>query len=371
MIPIAISGVGMLSTLGRDPVALAEQLAVSARLPEAGPDGRAAAAIKDFDVRAELGRKGSTFLDRRTALTLVACRAALDDAGVDIGALASGRCGAVLGTTVGSARSSIDYARETFVQDPPHLVNPGLFPNTVMNCAAGQSAIRFGLKGVNATIAGGPVAFASVLRYCANLFRTEQADLLLGGAVEELTPHSSWLSRSWGRPTVPAGEGGAVFVLGPGRPGVRPDAEVVGVALGFRPGPGREPEAVGRCVRLALEQAAEHGHADPAADVATCALRGGADETLDRAVWRAVLREASVSPDDPPERLVVHDHVGECGSATQALELAAVLGRHRVRPGLDGRLTVLAAHSADGAVGALVVRGWSRDGGSARGDDRL
>ncbi|MEE3922501.1 hypothetical protein V2I01_41795 [Micromonospora sp. BRA006-A] len=69
------------------------------------------------------------------------------------------RIGIVTGTTAGSVKSSVDYAAETFTQQPPYLVNPALFPNTVMNCAAGQSAIWYKLHGPNATVAGGPLAF--------------------------------------------------------------------------------------------------------------------------------------------------------------------------------------------------------------------
>lgn len=367
MTVVTVAGVGMLSGVGRDPVALAAALDRPPPAPiDAGelcdmplPDRRAHA-VAGFDTRAELGRKGTSTFDRRTALTVVTCCNALDDAGLDIDALDPSRTRVVLGTTEGSVRSAVDFAGETFTQTPPHLVNPALFPNTVMNCAAGQTAIWLGLRGVNTTIAGGPVAFLSVLRYCENLFRGDKVDVLLSGAVEELTAHSAWLSRSSDLPegTHP-GEGGAVFVLSGSRgvPGevAQPDAELLGVALGFAVDPGDRAAAVARSIHQALRAAEVEPY-----DVRVAALGIDRDQLLDRILWQAVRGELEAPAGPRLRRLSVDRTVGDCGSGTGALEMAAILGMHRNRPEHDGQLSVLAAHSPEGAVGAAVVRGWSR-----------
>lgn len=316
-------------------------------------------ALVDFSVRAELGRKGTSFFDRRTALTVLACARALADAGLQVTDGQRHRVGVVLGTTAGSVRSSVDYAVETFTQVPPYLVNPALFPNTVMNCAAGQSAIWFGFNGVNATLAGGRVAFLSVLRYCLNAFRTGQADVLLAGAVEEFTPHTAWLSQLQRGPAGPLpGEGGAVFVLRPPGAGGQPgDGEVRGVTLGFCPRDGDRSAAIAACVRRALHASG----LDPDA-VRVVAVGGAEDDDAGRTAWHAA---SSVLGHSLAERLRVEPDSGDNPTAAGALELAAVLARHRDNPGADGQGAVLVAHNAEGAVGAAVVRGWSR--GSHRG----
>ncbi|WP_199434091.1 beta-ketoacyl synthase N-terminal-like domain-containing protein [Qaidamihabitans albus] len=358
MTAVAITGAGVLSAAGRAPAELAAALSGTAT-PECDP-GEPGLGVPGFDTRAELGRKGTSFFDRRTALAVVACRAALEDAGIDLATADRKRVGIVLGTSAGSVKSSVEYAVETFTQDRPHMVNPGLFPTTVMNCAAGQAAIWFGLRGVNATLAGGPLALVSVLRYGANLLSTGQADVLLAGVVDELTPHAAWLARTTGLPaSTQPGEGGAVFTLSAARREAAPDAEILGVALGFAPEFGDRPAALGRCVRRALASAATVG-ADRAGDVTTVSMRSTADERQDRAMWRAVCRAAEEAGARKPESLTTRRHAGDCGAATAALDLAALIGRHRASGDLDGRLTVLAAHSPEGAVGAAVVRGWSR-----------
>lgn len=366
MTTMAITGAGTVSAAGRTPAALAAALRGPAASPattenpdaEAWPGGPGLA-VDGFDIRAELGRKGTSFFDRRTGLTVVACGQALADAGVEVGTLDPARVGIVLGTTAGSVRSSVDYAVDTFVQDRPYMVNAGLFPTTVMNCAAGQAAIWFGLRGVNATIAGGAMALISVLRYSANLLRTGQADLLLAGVIDELSPHAAWLARTSGLPpaTYP-GEGGAMFVLSQGG-GTDPDVEVLGVAVGFSATFADRPAALGGCVRRALASA-ERAGADLGGGVAAVWGRPTADEREDRAMWREVCRELDAAGSAKPELLTTQAHAGDCGSATAALDLTAVLGRHRDSPERDGELSMLVSHTPDGAVGAAVVRGWSR-----------
>jgi 3-oxoacyl-[acyl-carrier-protein] synthase II len=326
---------------------------VTGMYPEPLPGPRAYALV-DFNVRAELGRKGTGFFDRRTGLTVICCGRALRDAGLEVTDQNRHRIGVVVGTTAGSVRSAVDYAAETFRQHPPHLVNPALFPNTVMNCAAGQVAIWFGLHGVNATLAGGRMAFLSVLRYCGNAFRTRQADFLLAGAVEEFTPHTAWLwPRGPGRPL--PGEGGAMFGLRPGGGPAnrrRPDAEVLGVTLGFCPGRDDRTAAIAGCVRRALLQSGM------GLERVRFAAVGGSDSpAADAAGWRAIGQAVGAEPAEPVR---VEGATGDVPTAAGALELAAVLARHRHDPGLDGELSVLVAQNPEGAVGAAVIRGWSR-----------
>src|SRR5207248_2320963 len=98
--------------------------------------------------------EGETRIGDRLVATIESLGAGereLEDGGLEVDDRGRGRVGVVLGTTVGSLRSMSDYTRETLIEERPYLVSPALFPNTVMNCAAGQSAIRHGLAGINAT----------------------------------------------------------------------------------------------------------------------------------------------------------------------------------------------------------------------------
>lgn len=325
---LALTGWGAVSSAGIGIAALAAALA-RRHLPPApvdrlypgqlpGPHGYA---LVDFNVRELLGRKGTSFLDRATALALVACGEALASAGLPVDDGNRSRIGVALGTTVGSLRSSSDYSRETLQADRPYLVNPVLFPNTVMNCAAGQVAIRYGLRGVNSTVAGGRLGFLAALRYAANALSRGYADAMLVGAVEEFTPHTAWAHHRLGRPGLP-GEASVVFLLEPlsraHRAGRRPLATIGAVAAAYHPGGDRQGMGRGlaACSDRALHRA---GRPVESAIYLTTAEPGDGDAgDIEAAALTALGPAAS-------QTLAVREVFGDCGAANGALHLGALL----------------------------------------------
>jgi 3-oxoacyl-[acyl-carrier-protein] synthase II len=333
---LEITGCGVLSAAG---IGLEPLLsAVTAAEPPAREDGDFA--VANFDVRTFLGRKGTAFLDRSTALALVACGQALEDSGLRVDEGNRERVGVVLGTSVGSLRSMSDYTRETLVEERPYLVNPALFPNTVMNCAAGQSAIRYGLAGVNATLAGGELAFLSVLRYAASALRRGYADTLLAGAVEELSPHRSRaVQLQPDGPPAGAGEAAAVFVVEPAGSGRPAAAEVLAVTAGF------DPEGNG-ALRDRLAVALEAAGAEPA----RVSLAAGSEAPDEQ---EALARELGIGE---VRRFPWRSHLGACQAAAAGLQVATLLALGRHAPASDGQLWALAGREPDGAVAAAVIR---------------
>jgi 3-oxoacyl-[acyl-carrier-protein] synthase II len=320
--------------------------------PLPSPTGHA---LVDFNVREQLGRKGTSTYDRVTGLAVVCCQDALRRAGMTIDDSTRTRVGVALGTSLGSFKSTSDYSRETLVQDRPYLVNPMLFPNTVMNCAAGQVAIRFRLRGPNATVAGGTLAFLNAVRYASNIIERGYADVMLCGAVEEYTPHRAWAAHLTGATrTVAAGEGAGVFVLaGPQAAdwaGARRIAGVLAVTTGYGPGGGSQADAaLAGCVRRALGRAG----VDPS-EVGTV-LTGDTDED-DRREYGPVVQALG----HEPRRIMAKRLLGECDAASGAVSLAVLLALG------ERGISLLTSRGPDGAVGAAVVKGLA-DGGADRG----
>ena len=332
----ALAGRVTATAAGRHPGAPAGELG-----PEPLPPGDAHAFL-GFDIRQRLGRRGTSFYDRVTGLAVVACGDALTDAGLVVDDTNRHRIGVALATTLGSFKSTSDYTRDTLTQDKPYLVNPVLFPNTVMNCAAGQAAIRHRLKGVNATVTGGPLAFFSALRYAANAIRRGYADTMLVGAAEEFSAHRAWATAlDPAADGIGAGDGAAVFVLSGGdNDGGDSDGgpAVRAVATGYGPG-GAAAAALAGCVRRVLSAAGTS--AAEVTMLATTELGHGAG--AESGPVAEVLGRR-------PEELTITRAFGDCGAATPALALATVL---ELRP---GGLTLLTARDADGGVGAALVR---------------
>ena len=360
MIPVAITGLGVVAPTGIGSDRLAA--AAAAANGNGGPHGRRAATeperspfvLEDFDVRALLGRKGTSLLDRCTSIALVACGEALRDSGID--GEQSERIGVALGTTTGSLRSMSDYTRDTLVEARPYHVNPGQFPNTVMNCAAGQAAIRHGLRGLNNTIAGGPISFFAVLLVAARTLRLGHLDATLAGAVEEFSPHRAWqtsLARVNGGGG-PSGEGAAVLALerpDDARRAGRPiDGLIEAVVTGFQPGGEAGGELAAALERCAARALAGAGLAPAEIDCVACS------PPVETAHARLGVQAAHAALDGhEPAALEIDGLVGDCGAATAALQVAALLSRHRAERERETERALLLGWTVEGGVSAAVV----------------
>jgi 3-oxoacyl-[acyl-carrier-protein] synthase II len=364
MTALAVTGLGVVAAtgVGREAFAGALGAPPAAPPPPPPPDSPEDSpfALADFDARALLGRRGTSLLDRCTAIALVACADALDDSGLDPRDATSARIGISLGTTTGSLRSMSDYTRETLVEERPYLVNPGQFPNTVINCASGQAAIRHGLHGINSTLAGGQIAFYNVLRLAARALRLGYIDATLAGAVEELTPHRAWqssLARANGSGP-PVGEGAAVLVLERAQDaraaGRRVHAEILATSTGFHPGGEGEPgmqDALARQIEHARTQAGV-GAEQLAAAVCTVPA-----ETADGALGERAVTQALGAAER--ERLSLSAVVGDCGAATAALQVAALVCRHRGDSARDGQCSLALGWTPEGGVAATILKGFA------------
>ncbi|MFC4564291.1 beta-ketoacyl synthase N-terminal-like domain-containing protein [Nocardiopsis mangrovi] len=358
---IDIVGCGVFSPAGSGLAPLAAALAGPATAPPAvpeGPDapggegfpGAGARAVTDFRPAERLGTKGLSRLTRTDQLGMAACGQALEQLDRPLADEERPRTGIVLGSGAGSVRRLAEFTRDTFVQDRPYMVNPSHFPGTLMNSAAGQTAIRFGITGVNATLAGGPVAGLSALRYARNTLLNDHADRLLAGSVEELSAQSAWAWERSGRlsPGIGVGEGGAVFVLE--RDAERPLARLLACELRFA-APGQGAAGIGRRLSDAVRDALKASDV-AAGDVGAVAV-GGAGRRGWSAVEERALRDVFDGPG--PERLRVQPVVGETHSAAASLQLAGLLARWQAGAA-DERVGLVTALGPDGQVGCLVVQ---------------
>lgn len=366
-VPLAVTGWGVLSPLG---VGAEEFTAAWCGRRSGLRDVRGlfegqlpvdeACVLTDFSVRDHLGRKGTSFFDRTTSLTVVTCGLALEDTSLVIEEADRGEIGIVLGSTTGGVQSLCEFITETIVNDPPYLVNPVLFPYAVMNGAASSAAIWHQLKGVNATVSDGQASFLAVLKYARNQIRNGYVEAVVAGAVEEFSPHRAWAAehlRGGRGARVPLGEGAAAFVLEPAdavrASGRKPDAEILAVETGLY-GQGIDPaDGLAGCIDRALRSS---GTEPTEVRMVAPSIAGSEHrDAIERRGIATALDGASFAS------LPVKDLLGETYSASGALQLAAVLAEHRGDAGLDGAVSVITSVTSEGLVGAAVVRGWSRD----------
>ena len=146
---------------------------------------KCAGEITGFNPQDFLGDKGLRVLDRTTKLLLSASGMALQDAGIAVSEDNSDDIGVVVGSTMGSINSIMEFDKTALV-DGPQYVNPALFPNTVFNSPASHVSIKFNIKGLNSTISTGFSASLDAIKYAADCLRTNQVKACLVAGVEEL-----------------------------------------------------------------------------------------------------------------------------------------------------------------------------------------
>lgn len=315
-----------------------------------GPYDRAGL-IPGFNIAEQLGRKGTRSMDRATGIAIATVGMLLDRYGPGL-VDEPERIGLVLGTSSGSVQSIMDFTRESLTGAKPFQVDPARFPNTVMNRAAGQSAIWYGLKGPNTTIAGGALTGLLALTYAVRLQRCGHSELILCGAVEEYSVQRGWLEwhgRAQAGETdgAPLGEGCAIFLLEPLSSALRDNRRPLAAVRGSRfrafTAPAQARPQLAGCVADVLANAGVRPD-----DVRVVAASDAGD-ALGGQEEAAI---ADVLGSHRPARSHCRALLGDTSAASSAFQLAAALAELSERS--DG-VALVTSVDRDGQVGCTLL----------------
>lgn len=296
--------------------------------------------VPAFSPREVLGRKGTRAMDRVTGLAVSAVGMLLAEA--DTG---PGETGLVLTTTTGSAESMMEFTRSALEGELPYYVDPARFPNTVMNCAAGQCAIWHGLTGPNTTLAGGYAVGLHALTVARRLLTTGRARRVLCGGAEERSDARAALESHAARVAAPLGEGCVVHVVEHAGD-VGQDRRVLADVLTVETGVAADGD-LGAALSTRLERALSGVDSVDVWAVVPCGARGPAGQR-EAEVLDAVLPGA--------HRIPVAERFGDLSAASGAFQLAAVLAAAEHDPTAAGKVAVVTAVEHSGAVACGLLR---------------
>ncbi len=396
---VAVTGAGVLSPLADSPAGLHAALCAGRSafkdielfsldgmgLNGSGP--RQAGEIRPFEPRDYLGERNLRPIDRTSRLLLAAAQRALDESGWTPELRAGREVGLVLGTTFCSVKTIAEFDRRGLQLGPSH-VSPMDFANSVINAAAGQTAIWHGLRGVNSTVSAGEASGLLAIACGAAQIRGGHADALLAGGAEELCYESFLGHLRAGRLCDAAplpldarrsgfalAEGAALLVLEDGAAaaarGARVLAEVLGHGSAFDPSETEAgaARAMARAVRIALEDA---GIGPGEIDAASVSASGGV--TGDRAEAAGIAAALGDRAADLPVA-AVKSMLGEALGASGGFQAVAALGTlgmfgDSALPGIQGferseegfPLTGAAAATRHVAVQRILLTALSADG---------
>jgi 3-oxoacyl-[acyl-carrier-protein] synthase II len=142
-----------------------------------------AAEVKDFDPTRVMSRREARKVDRFTQFAQAAASEAVADAGLDMAAENTGQVGVLVGSAVGGISSLLEQAERMRVRGARH-VSPFLIPALMMNAAAGQIAIAFGLQGPNLAVATACATGSHAIGEAAAIVGRGDAQVMLAGGSE-------------------------------------------------------------------------------------------------------------------------------------------------------------------------------------------
>jgi 3-oxoacyl-(acyl-carrier-protein) synthase len=375
---VVITGAGVLSPLGDSSAALhAALLAGRSALgpatllpqaglpafPQVGLPAFPVAELAAFDAQALLGEGNLRPLDRISRMVVVAAERALAASGFTRALRASREVGLVLGTMLSGVRTIAEFDRRGLTRGPAY-VSPLDFANTVINAAAGQTAIWHDLRGVNSTISGSAASGLQAIASAADLIRSGRADALLAGGADELCFETLLGFARTGRL---CGEGERPLPFDPRRSGFALAegvalvmleeaesaaargaailAEVSGHGAAFDSSRGADPARAARAVARALEAAlVDAGVGPDEIDALSAAANGSvAGDAAEAAGIGSLFSGRPGRPDLPPLPIsTIKELAGEALGASGALQVIDLLEAMR-----DGRLPGVAGEAGE------------------------
>lgn len=140
--------------------------------------------IKGFDAAAAFGdRKYARQTDPFVHYAVYAAEQALKDSALNIESEDRSRIGCIIGSGIGGLEEIQDGNR-ILIERGPGRINPFFIPKLMLNAAAGNVAIRFGLKGPNFATASACAAANHALGAAFRTIQYSDADIMVCGGTE-------------------------------------------------------------------------------------------------------------------------------------------------------------------------------------------
>ena len=145
--------------------------------------------VKDFDPAVYLPKHEARHLDRFSQMAVGAAVQAVKDCGLDLGKVEDPfRVGVIVGSGIGGL-AEFEAQHQRLVERGPTKVSPYMVPKLMINAAAGQISIVYGVKGPNAGVANACASASNAIGQAFWVIQADEADVMIaGGAEAALTP---------------------------------------------------------------------------------------------------------------------------------------------------------------------------------------
>jgi 3-oxoacyl-[acyl-carrier-protein] synthase II len=149
---------------------------------------RIASEVKNFDPFKFIEKKEVKKMDVFIHYAVAAAQEAMDDSGLRVTEANEERFGAYIGSGIGGF-GVIEREHEKYLKGGPGKISPFFIPAAIVNLAAGQVSIRYGLKGPNSATCTACSTGAHAVGDSFKIIQRGDADAMVcGGAEAAITP---------------------------------------------------------------------------------------------------------------------------------------------------------------------------------------
>ena len=192
---VFITGTGVISPLGNSTETFWTNLIAGksgagpiTRFDVSAYPTRFACEVKDFSTEGIIDRKDARRMDRFVQYAVAASHEAIRSSGIDLEAIDRARAGVIIGSGIGGMETFEDQ-HAALMNKGPGRVSPFFIPMMIVDMAAGQISIRFGLKGPNFATVSACASGAHAIGEALRLIRAGDADVMIaGGSEATITP---------------------------------------------------------------------------------------------------------------------------------------------------------------------------------------
>jgi 3-oxoacyl-[acyl-carrier-protein] synthase II len=139
--------------------------------------------VKGFRPEAVLDARVARRLDRFAQFALVAAHSAMTDSGLDLGKEDPFRCGVIFGSGIGGLME-FEEQHTRYLEGGPGRISPFVVPKMIVNSAAGNISIQFGLCGPNTAISTACASAAHAIGDAMRAIQYDHADVMVSGGSE-------------------------------------------------------------------------------------------------------------------------------------------------------------------------------------------
>ena len=186
---VVVTGLGMVTPLGltvastwEGIVAAKSGIGTITRFDTTGLETTIAGEVKGYDPTEYMDRKEIRRADRFAQMAVTAAGQALKDAKLEVTAENAPSIGVAFGSGIGGVGTLVDNVL-SHAKDP-RKVSPFMIPMMIVDMAAGEIAMKYGVKGPNMGHVSACASSAHSIGEATDMIRRGQADVMLAGGSE-------------------------------------------------------------------------------------------------------------------------------------------------------------------------------------------